>query len=173
MFHFRSFLETYKVKVEEVRIFALVDSPSQDSHVPVDSWQHRTIDCVLQPKIWFNVFLQTELKTENLFYVALKSLINFHPKHGIFHVNKVAFRNKTLRITQKKRGAKTPPQRHRFCPQNRLLCGTILAPLFSKWSHFSWRKGWQLGKNWPSLQRAPHGSSEAPFWLTFFLSDAL
>ncbi len=26
---------------------------------------------------------------------------------------------------RKKRGAKTAPQRHRFCPQNRPLCGTI------------------------------------------------
>ena len=39
--------------------------------------------------------------------------------------------------TQKKRGAKTAPQRHRFCLQNRPLCGTILALLFSRWSHSS------------------------------------
>ncbi len=42
---------------------------------------------------------------------------------------------------RKKRGVKTAPQRHRFCPQNRPLCGTILTPLFRSGAVFHKKKG--------------------------------
>ena len=65
-----------------------------------------------------------------------------------------------LYTQKKKRSAKTAPQRRRFCPQNRPLCGTILVPLRHHFFSF-------LEKNGSSLQKS---SSEAPFWLHFFLS---